>query len=190
MDNKHEAFMELELYLAGALKAYGKLYPQYDVMDEHNRNTPHRIAKAWMELGKGYGEIDFEFTTFDNEFTLSESDWVILKDIEFSSLCQHHFFPFSGKVHIGYVPDKKICGISKLARVVEYFSTRPQVQEGLGADILTFLSSKLKPLKLAIIIESSHTCVACRGVKAKGSKMVTYHALDKTNIKEFKEMMK
>lgn len=87
--------------------------------------------------------------------------------------CSHHFLPFSGKVHIGYLPGDKICGLSKLPRVVEYFASKPQVQEELGNEIVTYLGDNLDPILVIVLIEAEHTCVACRGVKSVGGKMIT-----------------
>jgi GTP cyclohydrolase I len=116
--------------------------------------------------------------------------WIIKKDIEFSSWCAHHFLPFYGKVTIGYVPNDKICGLSKLDRIVNHLSKKPQVQEILGDEILSFLDEKLAPKRLVVIIESTHTCVACRGAESRNSSMITTHYYDVSDLKEFKEMVK
>jgi GTP cyclohydrolase I len=179
----------LETHIMGAMMALSEIYPEFKLSDSHNVKTPQRIAKAWIEMCRGLGEPDFEFTTFEMESAYA-GDWVVLKDIEFSSMCQHHFMPFSGKVHIGYVPSDKIVGISKLARVVDYFAARPQVQERLGDEILDYLEEKLHPQKIAIIIESSHTCVACRGARSRNSKMMTTHSYEIKDVKEFKELIR
>lgn len=185
---KEKAIKQLEAALAKALYSIKGVYPDFDPTDAHNIDTPRRIAKMWVEMFKGLELMDFQFTKFINEDCKS-GNWIILKDIEFSSMCQHHFLPFSGVVHIGYVPKNHICGISKLARVVDYFSQRPQVQERLGKDILDFLYSELKPYKLAIIIESKHSCVGCRGIKSRNASMITTHSRDIADLREFKELI-
>lgn len=178
----------IEGALSGAIGNLRFIYPSFDPHDEHNEDTPKRIAKMWVEQFRGLGEMNFTFTTFPNEDT--GDNWVIKKDIEFSSMCQHHFMPFFGKVHIGYVPSDEICGISKLDRVVDHFSKRPQVQERLGNDIKNFLQANLKPKKLVIIVESVHTCVACRGIESRNSTMVTTHSNHMNDVFDFKELLK
>lgn len=186
MENLEE---KLEEKIGEALKVLHEIYPDYDNADEHNIKTPHRIAKMWIEMFKGLGEADFEFTTFKNESSIKE-DWVILKDIEFSSMCQHHLLPFSGVVHIAYIPSDEICGISKLARVVDYFSARPQVQERLGRQIFNFIKKELDPNSLVVIVEAKHTCVACRGIKSRNSTMITTSSMYEEDVREIRELIK
>lgn len=153
-----------------ALIELSKLYPEFNIEDEHNKDTARRISNVWMEMCKGYNPPDFDFTTFKNKYP---SQPIVLKDIPFSSFCKHHFLPFYGKAHIGYLPGDKICGLSKLPRVVEYFASKPQVQEELGNEIVTYLGDNLDPILVIVLIEAEHTCVACRGVKSVGGKMIT-----------------
>jgi GTP cyclohydrolase I len=101
--------------------------------NEELTNTPLRIARFMQEWKS---KKEFNFTVFNNE---NYDQMILLKDIEFASLCAHHLLPFHGKVHIGYIPDKKICGISKLARVVDMFASKPQIQEGMTQEIADFL---------------------------------------------------
>jgi GTP cyclohydrolase I len=189
MLNLNSKMEVMEQAILDALIALQAIYPKFDVYGDHCKNTPHRIAKAWIEMCKGLGPMDFEFTTFPNESL--GNGWIIKKDIEFSSLCQHHMLPYMGKVHIGYIPGSKICGISKLDRAVKYFSKRPSVQEIFGDQIAMFLYDRLLPQKLAVIVESLHTCVACRGAESRNSTMITYHDLTSGNdAKEFKEWLR
>lgn len=185
---KRDSLSAIEFNLAMAINELKNIYPDFNPTDSHNIDTPKRIAKMWVEQFIGLDEMDFKFTTFDNED--ENSNWIIKKDIEFSSMCQHHFMPFFGKVHIGYVPDEKICGISKLDRVVDYFSKRPQVQERLGNDIQHFLQMELKAKKLVVIVESLHTCVACRGIESRNSTLVTTHSYNNKDVIEFKGMIR
>jgi len=134
---------------------------------EELENTPKRIKKFVKEWKKNE---KFKFTTFPNP---GYDQMVILKNIDFSSLCSHHLLPFHGKAHIGYIPDKKICGISKLARTVDKFASRPQTQEELTQNIADFLEKKLKPLGVMIVMEAQHDCMRIRGVKKQNSVMVT-----------------
>lgn len=183
--------IDMESHIREALLALEREYPEYKTDDPHNVDTPKRIAKAWMEMCRGYDDCGFDFTTFPNDRDCSYSDnWIYLTNIEFSSLCQHHFMPFYGIVDIGYVPAERIVGISKLARVTEYFAKRPQVQERLGDDIVDFLYDNLRPLKVAVRIRSTHTCIACRGIESRNSEMITYHSYNQQHLKEFMEMIR
>jgi len=135
--------------------------------EEELKNTPRRIKKFIEEEWKDRG---FNFTVFPNP---NYDEMIILKDIEFESLCSHHLMPFFGKVHIAYIPGEKICGLSKLARVVDKFAHRPQIQEKLTQEIVEFLSEKLKPKGVMVVIEAQHTCITCRGACKKNAVMVT-----------------
>lgn len=144
---------------------------------ESSKNTPHRIAKMWVnELFVNVNdahldELKESMTLFPNEYT---SEMIVVKDIDFNSVCEHHFLPFSGKVSIGYVPDKSIIGLSKLPRVVKYFSKRPQLQEKFTGEIGEFLLDLLKPKALFILVEATHQCVKCRGAESDCSTITSY----------------
>tara|TARA_A100000164_G_C21880355_1_gene759937 strand:- start:799 stop:1374 length:576 start_codon:yes stop_codon:yes gene_type:complete len=131
-------------------------------------NTPKRVAKAWDFLTKGYNEnLD---DLINNAIFESESkDMVIVKNIEFYSLCEHHMIPFYGKAHIGYIPDGKIIGLSKLARITDLFSQRLQVQERLTNQIAQCLQEVLKPRGVAVVLEGKHFCMLSRGVQKQNS---------------------
>jgi GTP cyclohydrolase I len=182
----------IESYLIMAINELNTVYPELDVLSDHLKDTPHRISKMWIESFKGLGDRDWEFTTFPykseigNEF----SNWIVIKNIEFSSWCAHHFLPFSGTIDIGYVPNALMAGASKLPRAVEYLSARPQVQETLGEDIVEFLYSHLRTSKICVRITSKHSCIQCRGVKSRNSEMVTLHSFTKKDLHEFLEMLK
>ena len=185
---REEVKTKMEEHIRSALEYLSMIYPYYDLTNPHNINTPKRIAKMWIESFKGLNPPDFEFTIFPNE---DEQDgWIIEKNIEFSSFCAHHLMPFFGVAHIGYIPDKVICGLSKIPRVVEYYSSKPQVQETLGEEILYYLYMNLKPKKLVVIIEAKHTCVGCRGIKSRNVETITTHSLNKKDLLEFKELLK
>jgi GTP cyclohydrolase I len=134
---------------------------------EEKENTPERIERFHKEWAEN---ANFKFTVFDNP---GYDQMIICKDIDFASLCSHHLLPFKGRAHIGYIPDKKICGLSKLARTVDAFASKPQLQEGLTEDITSFISDKLKPLGLMVVLDAAHDCMRIRGVKKPNSTMVT-----------------
>ena len=134
-------------------------------------NTPKRIAKMYLELFKGLYEKGPGITVFENNERYQ--DMIIIKDIPFKSMCSHHFMPFFGKVHFGYIPCSFYIGLSKVARVVNYFSNRPQVQERLTTQIADYLDEELEAQGLIVIVEANHTCMTLRGVKAGGSLTTT-----------------
>ena len=131
-------------------------------------NTPKRVAKAWEFLTKGYNENLDEL--INNAIFEGESkDMVIVKNIEFYSLCEHHMIPFYGKAHIGYIPNGKIIGLSKLARITDLFSQRLQVQERLTNQIAQCLQDVLNPRGVAVVLEGKHFCMLSRGVQKQNS---------------------
>ena len=134
-------------------------------------NTPDRVARMYEELFSGMGESSSE--VLDAVFHEDYDEVVLLKDIEFYSVCEHHLMPFTGKAHVAYLPDGKIVGLSKLARAVEHFAKRPQVQERLTAQIADLISQTLEPKGVAVVLEATHTCMTMRGVKKPGSVMTT-----------------
>ena len=137
-----------------------------DINREGLINTPKRAAKAWRELLK---TENFNFTVFESN---GYDEMIISKDINYYTFCEHHLLPFFGVAHIGYIPDKKIVGLSKLARTVEYFSKRLNTQEYLTDNIAEFLYLNLKPKGIGVIIEGRHLCQEMRGIKKRG-KMIT-----------------
>jgi GTP cyclohydrolase I len=136
------------------------------------KETPQRIVKSWDFLYSGYStDVPALFKKFENDGHYDQM--VILKDIEFYSMCEHHALPFFGKVHIAYLPGDKIVGVSKLARVVEAFSRRLQVQERLTEQIASAIEENLQPKGVAVYIEAQHLCMVARGVQKQNSVMVT-----------------
>lgn len=130
--------------------------------------TPERVAKAMQYLTQGY-EMDAKAILNSAKFQESYSEMVIVKDIELYSMCEHHMLPFFGKAHIAYIPNGYITGLSKLARVVDCFSRRMQVQERLTHQILDALQETLNPLGVAVVIEAKHLCMMMRGVQKQNS---------------------
>lgn len=131
-------------------------------------NTPKRVAKAWDFLTKGYNE-NLDDLINNAIFEGESKDMVIVKNNEFYSLCEHHMIPFYGKAHIGYIPDGKIIGLSKLARITDLFSQRLQVQERLTNQIAQCLQEVLKPRGVAVVLEGKHFCMLSRGVQKQNS---------------------
>src|SRR5689334_18014704 len=133
--------------------------------------TPNRVARAYGELMAGLQDDPKRHlkTVFHERY----DEIVLLRDIEFHSLCEHHLLPFTGKAHVAYLPDGKVVGLSKLARLVEGFARRPQVQERLTTQIADALMEELTPIGAACVIEATHTCMTNRGAKKPGSMMVT-----------------
>ena len=134
--------------------------------------TPSRMLDALSFLTRGLRE-KLDVSTDEGLFEQGGKDLVLLKDIEFVSLCEHHVLPFFGHTHIGYIPDGKIIGISKIAKVVDHFSARLQVQERMTAEIADCLFSVIKPKGLGVVVEAVHLCMVARGVRKKDSKVVT-----------------
>ena len=133
--------------------------------------TPDRVARMYEELFSGLNEdpADHLGVVFEEEY----DEMVVLRDISFCSMCEHHLLPFMGKAHIAYLPDGKVLGLSKLARVVDVFARRPQLQERLTGQIADILMDKLNAKGAAVVIEANHTCMTIRGVRKPGSLMVT-----------------
>ncbi len=135
------------------------------------RDTPQRVARMYQELFSGLSQDPGKHlvTAFQERY----DELVVLRDISFNSMCEHHLMPFEGKAHVAYLPDGQVVGISKLARVVDEFAHRPQVQERLTSQIADILMEKLEAKGVAVVIEATHACMTCRGVKKAGSVMIT-----------------
>jgi GTP cyclohydrolase I len=133
--------------------------------------TPARVARMYAELFAGLHEDpDVHLHAMFDE---GHHEMVVLRDIPFNSTCEHHLMPFEGKAHVAYIPGGKVLGLSKIARLVDVFAHRPQVQERLTSQIADVLAQRLKVKGCAVVMEAVHTCMTCRGVKKPGSVMVT-----------------
>ena len=141
------------------------------------KNTPNRVVRAFEDWFSGYREdpVDFLRRTFYQVDGYDEM--IVLRDINFESHCEHHMAPIIGKVHIGYIPNKNVVGISKRARVVETFSRRLQVQETMTAQIANCIQDVLKPKGVGVVVEGSHQCMTTRGIRKKGVAMITSRLL-------------
>lgn len=146
-----------------------------DVDRDGLKDTPKRIVKSWDELFSGYkytpAQISQICTSFENEEGYDQI--ILLKDIDLYSMCEHHMLPFFGRAHVAYIPTKKYIGVSKLARIVDIFARRLQIQERIGEQVTDYLMVHLNPLGAACIIEATHMCMRMRGVSKQQSTMVT-----------------
>ena len=161
--------MDLEKIKQGAkliLEGIGEDPEREGLMD-----TPDRIARMCEEIFGGLEQDAAEH--FEKKFHATSNNMVLEKDITFYSLCEHHLLPFYGKVHIAYVPDGKVAGLSKLARTVEIFARRLQLQEQMTGQIADALMAYLKPKGVMVMVEAEHMCMTMRGIKKPGSKTVT-----------------
>jgi GTP cyclohydrolase I len=152
-----------EQAVASLLIALGK-----DPAGDHLTDTPRRVARSYAEL---LTPPEFDFTTFPNDEGYDEL--VLARSIPVNSLCEHHLLPFHGVAHVGYLPGDRILGLSKLARVVEFFARDLQVQERLTKQIADWLQERLAPKGVGVVIEAEHLCMSLRGVRATGSDTVT-----------------
>ena len=139
--------------------------------------TPSRVVRAYEEWFQGYGENPHELLQKTFEETEGYDEMVVLKDIVFSSHCEHHMAPIVGKAHVAYLPTNKVVGISKLARLVEVYARRLQIQEKMTSEIANALQEILQPKGVAVMIEAAHECITTRGVNKPGVNMVTSRML-------------
>ena len=133
--------------------------------------TPARVERLYAEVFAGLHEDPSVHLT--KTFAQKHEDMVLVKDIEFSSMCEHHLLPFVGKAHVGYLPDERVVGLSKLARVVDTMAKRPQVQEKMTEDLADLIMRELNPRGVGVIVEAEHSCMTIRGVKKPGAMTIT-----------------
>jgi GTP cyclohydrolase I len=151
--------------------------------------TPARVARMYAEIFAGLHTDPA--IHLQKRFIQQHDEMVIIKDIEFSSMCEHHLLPFNGKAHVGYLPDGYVVGLSKLARVVEAVAKRPQVQERMTEDLADLIMNEVHPRGVGVIIEASHSCMTIRGVKKPGAMTITsaLRGLVKSNATTRAELM-
>ena len=158
---------KIESIILDLLKEIGE-----DPEREGLQKTPHRVAKSWTTFAKGYKQTPEEVVG-DAVFNEQCDEVVAVKDIDFFSLCEHHLLPFKGVAHVGYLPEKKIIGLSKIPRIVDIYARRLQVQERLTQQVADALQDVLSPKGVAVVIEAEHLCMQMRGVEKKSSFMIT-----------------
>lgn len=157
----------LDAHIAGVLRLLGE-----DPAREGLLKTPARVAKSLRELTSGY-TVDIDALINRALFNVEYSEMVLVKDITFFSLCEHHMLPFFGKAHVAYIPDRHVIGLSKIPRLVRVFTNRLQVQERLTSQIAQTLMDKLKPLGVGVVMEARHLCMEMRGAQSQLSPTVT-----------------
>jgi GTP cyclohydrolase I len=157
----------IEKSVSKIIKAVGE-----DPEREGLLNTPRRVAKAYGELLEGY-RIDPVKLLNNATFNVEYDDMVIVRDIEFYSLCEHHMLPFLGRAHVAYIPDGKVIGLSKIPRIVDMFARRLQVQERMTRQIADYVNEILHPRGVAVVVEGMHLCAMIRGVRKHDSRMTT-----------------
>ena len=151
--------------------------------------TPARVARMYAEI---FGGLHLDPAVYlQKTFTQQHDEMVLVKDISFSSCCEHHLLPFTGTVHIAYLPDGQVIGLSKLARITEVIARRPQVQERMTEDLAELITRELKPRGVGVIVEAAHSCMTIRGVKKPGAMTITsaMRGLFKTNPMTRNEFM-
>ncbi|NIS83543.1 MAG: GTP cyclohydrolase I FolE [Anaerolineales bacterium] len=158
---------EIEEAVRSLLKAFGE-----DACREGLERTPDRVARMWDELLAGY-RVDPYALINEAVFDVEYDDMVIVRDIEFHSMCEHHLLPFLGRAHVAYLPSGKVIGLSKIPRVVDLFARRLQVQERMTRQIADFLEAAIQPHGVAVVVEGLHLCSKIRGVKKADASMVT-----------------
>lgn len=136
------------------------------------QKTPDRVARMWVELTSGYRQTVTELIN-DAIFDIEYDEMVVVRDIQFYSLCEHHLLPFFGVAHVAYIPGIKVVGLSKIPRIVEMFARRLQVQERLTTEIADVIQEHLQPQGVAVVIQAQHLCMAMRGVRKEAASMIT-----------------
>jgi GTP cyclohydrolase I len=175
----------IEESVESMLRAFGE-----DPEREGLKNTPKRIARMYSELLSGY-RADPHRIVNDALFNVTYDEMVIVRDIEFYSLCEHHMLPFMGRAHVAYFPKGKVLGLSKIPRIVDMFARRLQVQERMTRQIADFISDLLEPHGVAVVVEGLHLCMMMRGIKKKDARMTTsaMHGAFRKNVMTRQEFL-
>ncbi len=150
-------------------------------------DTPARVAKMYMEITSGLRDPEPKITTFSAE---GQKQMITVLDIDYWSLCEHHLVPFYGRVHIGYLPNEFLAGLSKFARIIDWYSKRPQIQENMTSQIVDFINDKLQPKGVIAVIEGTHLCMSMRGVKKPNHVTVTSAIRGEIPKEEFFDILK
>lgn len=179
---------EIQVAITRILQAIGE-----DPKREGLQRTPERVARMYAELLSGY-HTDPKAVINDAVFEVKYDEMVIVRDVEFYSLCEHHLLPFMGRVHVAYIPDGKVLGLSKIPRIVDLFARRLQVQERMTRQIADLIRDQLHPQGVAVVVEALHLCMMMRGVHKHNARMTTsaMHGAFRSNLatrQEFLEMI-
>ncbi|MDL1909556.1 GTP cyclohydrolase I FolE [Chloroflexi bacterium CFX6] len=176
---------EVRGLVSNLIKALGE-----DPQREGLKNTPHRVARMYTELLGGY-DMDPERVVNGALFNISYDEMVLVRDIEFYSLCEHHMLPFLGRAHVAYIPAGKVIGLSKIPRIVDMYARRLQVQERMTRQIADFLQKNLQPQGVAVVVEAVHLCSMMRGVKKHDARMTTsaMHGAFRANLATRQEFL-
>lgn len=177
--------LEIQEAMTRILKAVGE-DPQRDGL----KRTPERIARMYAELLSGY-QIDPSSVVNEALFDVKYDEMVIVRDIEFYSLCEHHLLPFIGRVHVAYIPDGRVLGLSKIPRLVDLYARRLQVQERLTRQIADAIRDLLKPQGVGVVVEAIHLCIMMRGVRKHNARMTTsaMHGAFRANLATRQEFL-
>jgi len=161
-----------------------------DPSREGLKNTPDRVARMYLELLAGYRDIPAKVVN-GALFEVQYDEMVIVRDIEFYSICEHHMLPFIGRAHVAYIPNGKVLGLSKIPRIVDMYARRLQVQERMTRQIADFISDLLKPQGVAVVVEAMHLCAMMRGVKKHDARMTTsaMHGAFRANLATRQEFL-
>jgi GTP cyclohydrolase I len=175
----------IKIIISELLKAVGE-----DASREGLKNTPDRVARMYSELLSGYRDIPAKVIN-GALFEVQSDEMVIVRDIEFYSMCEHHMLPFIGRAHVAYIPNGKVLGLSKIPRIVDMYARRLQVQERMTRQIADFISDLLKPQGVAVVIEAMHLCAMMRGVKKHDARMTTsaMHGAFRANLATRQEFL-
>jgi GTP cyclohydrolase I len=176
---------KIELAIRHMLEAFGE-NPEREGL----KHTPARVARVYVELLSGY-RVDPVKMINGALFNITYDEMVLVRDIEFYSLCEHHMLPFMGRVHVAYIPDGKVLGLSKIPRIVDMFARRLQVQERMTRQIADFIRDLLKPQGVAVVVEGLHLCSMMRGVKKHDARMTTsaMHGAFRANLATRQEFL-
>ena len=176
---------EIQAAVTRILQAIGE-----DPKREGLQRTPERVARMYAELLSGY-HIDPKAVINDAVFEVKYDEMVIVRDVEFYSLCEHHLLPFMGRVHVAYIPDGKVLGLSKIPRIVDLFARRLQVQERMTRQIADLIRDQLHPQGVAVVVEALHLCMMMRGVQKHNARMTTsaMHGAFRSNLATRQEFL-
>jgi GTP cyclohydrolase I len=183
--NSNIDFNEIQKAIHKILKAVGE-----DPDRPGLKRTPERIARMYIELFSGY-QMDPAQVVNDAIFDVKYDEMVIIRDIEFYSLCEHHMLPFMGRVHVAYIPDGKVLGLSKIPRIVDLYARRLQVQERMTRQIADFIRDLLHPQGVAVVVEALHLCMSMRGVEKHNARLTTsaMHGAFRANLATRQEFL-